>query len=69
MNVLRLLAVQAINHDNSKLSAASENVIRHWREQGGKIETLSVQGEPFWRIAEAAINPDLQNSTLDLLGA
>jgi exosortase A-associated hydrolase 2 len=54
------------NSRNRKLSTASENVIRHWREQGGKIETTSLQGEPFWRIAEAGINTDLQHNTTEL---
>jgi len=55
------------NSPNRTLSVASENVISHWREQGRDVEATSVSGEPFWRIAEAGINSDLQRSTLELL--
>jgi exosortase A-associated hydrolase 2 len=57
------------NSRNRKLLAASENVIRHWREEGGKVESTSVPGEPFWRIDEAVINTDLQHNTLEFLAA
>lgn len=55
------------NLPNRRFSVASENVIRNWRGQGSRVEVMSVQGEPFWRIPEAGINPELQSNTLELL--
>jgi uncharacterized protein len=53
------------NSPTSSFSVASENVIKHWREQEMRVHTRYVQGEPFWRIVDAAINLDLQRHTLD----
>lgn len=52
---------------NQGLAVASENVVRHWREQGGQVEVMTVMGEPFWRNAESSTNPELLRLTLELL--
>jgi exosortase A-associated hydrolase 2 len=49
------------------LPAASENVVNHWRQQGIEVEVYSVPGDPFWRIAEASVNGELQRATTDWL--
>jgi exosortase A-associated hydrolase 2 len=43
----------------------SESVITHWLEQGVQVARQYVQGDPFWRVIDAAINPALQRSTTD----
>jgi len=50
-----------------ELPVASENVIRNWREQGGRVEAMTVMGESFWRNAESGINTELEDRTLELL--
>jgi exosortase A-associated hydrolase 2 len=55
------------NLPDRKLPVASESVISNWREQGSPVEAMSLQGEPFWRIDEAGINPHLQSTTLEVL--
>lgn len=58
--------LEIVNPPISGLSVASENVIRHWREQGLQVDACCVQGEPFWRNVDADINLDLQRKTLEL---
>lgn len=53
------------NSSDGRISEASANVIAHWREQGGSVDTSYVMGEPFWRTVNAKINIDLQNKTLE----
>jgi exosortase A-associated hydrolase 2 len=50
---------------NGSLSPPSESVITHWLEQGVKVVREYVQGDPFWRVIDAAINPSLQRCTTD----
>jgi exosortase A-associated hydrolase 2 len=51
---------------SSNLAVASTNVIAHWREQGVRVESAAVEGDPFWRIIDADLNPQLQRATLDV---
>ncbi len=48
------------------LSVASESVIAHWRDQGVKVATGYVPGEPFWRVIDGGLNPVLQRDTMDV---
>jgi exosortase A-associated hydrolase 2 len=47
------------------LSPPSESVIAHWQEQGVQVARQYVQGDPFWRVIDAAINTPLQRCTTD----
>lgn len=47
------------------LPPASGNVVEHWRGQGVEVAVQTVPGEPFWRIAEASVNPELQRATTE----
>lgn len=47
------------------LSPPSESVIAHWLGQGIQVATQYVQGDPFWRVIDAAINPCLQRRTTE----
>lgn len=53
------------NSPDGSFSGASGNVIAHWREQGVRVDTGYVTGEPFWRTVNASINIDLQRKTLE----
>lgn len=47
------------------LSPPSESVISHWLLQGVQVARQYVQGDPFWRVIDAVINPSLQHSTTE----
>jgi exosortase A-associated hydrolase 2 len=47
------------------MSPPSESVIAQWLEQGVQVARRYVQGDPFWRVIDAAINPSLQRCTTD----
>lgn len=59
--------VEIAPRPGASISPASDNVITNWRRQGVQVETTGVTGDPFWRIVEAQINPDLQRHTLEIL--
>lgn len=50
---------------NPSLSPGSENVVAHWREQGIRVQTGYVHGDPFWRAVDADLNPALQRCTTE----
>ncbi len=49
------------------LSVASQKVLQKWEQMGVVSATSHVGGEPFWRITDANVNPDLETATLEML--
>ena len=58
------LEIGALARDS--FPVAAESVIANWEEQGLWIAKGAVQGDPFWRTVDAAINPALQLSTAEV---
>lgn len=54
-------------NNNAGLAAGSESVVAHWRNQGIKVESHCVRGDPFWRTVDSQMNPELQSKTLEVL--
>jgi exosortase A-associated hydrolase 2 len=49
------------------LSLPSQNVTAHWQDQGVKVESRAVHGDPFWRNQDADIQVELQRVTREVL--
>lgn len=45
------------------LPVASLNAVSKWQERGTEVQVQRIPGDPFWRMVEASINPELQRAT------
>lgn len=59
--------VEIFASETPELTSPSRNLAVHWRESGVPLETVAVNGEPFWRAQDAAVNDTLLRTTAGLL--
>lgn len=59
--------IEIFASETPEMTPPSRNLAAHWRENGVPVETMALNGEPFWRAQDAAINDTLLRATAGLL--
>jgi exosortase A-associated hydrolase 2 len=54
---------------DDRLGASAERIVEAWRRKGVTVSTVSIAGEPFWAVPEAATVTELLSATTRSLGA